>query len=130
MAIKIVVVTPEATSIEKEADYVVVPLSDGEKGIDRGHSPMIGRLGYGELRLRSAQGVERYYVDGGFVQVENDVVSVMTSRIVAAADLDAKVAQEQLDEAGKKPAGTDELLEVRERTIAQARAQIRVANRA
>ena len=35
-----------------------------EKGIAAGHSPMIGRLGYGELRLKSGGSVERYYVDG------------------------------------------------------------------
>ena len=96
--IKCVVVTPEATSIEQDADYIVVPLFDGEKGIAAGHSPMIGRLGYGELRLKSGGSVERFYVDGGFVQVESNVVSVMTGRLIPAGDLDAAVAEERSTE--------------------------------
>lgn len=127
--IKCVVVTPEATSIEQEADFISVPLFDGEKGMAAGHAPMIGRLGYGELRLRSGNNVERFYVDGGFVQVENNVVSIMTGKILPAGELDVSVAQEQLDESMKKPANTPELLEIRDRTVEQARAQIRIAKK-
>ncbi len=127
--IKCVVVTPEATSIEQDADFISVPLFDGEKGIAAGHAPMIGRLGYGELRLKTGGTVERFYVDGGFVQVEGNVVSVMTGRILAAGELDAGAAEEQLRESMKRPASTPELLEIRDRTVEQARAQIRIANR-
>src|SRR5262245_37484738 len=62
-----IVVTPEKTAVEAATDFVVVPLSDGELGIAPGHSPLIGRLGYGELRLGHGEKAERYYVDGGFV---------------------------------------------------------------
>ena len=34
-----------------------------------GHTPLIGRLGYGEMRIRHGKQTERFYVDGGFVQV-------------------------------------------------------------
>ena len=127
--IKCVVVTPEATSIEKDADFVAVPLFDGEKGIAAGHSPMIGRLGYGELRLRTGSSVERYYVDGGFVQVEGNVVSLMTARILPASDLDANSAEADITEAMKKPANTPELLEIRDRAVERARAQARLAKK-
>ena len=127
--IKCVVVTPEATSIEQEADFISVPLFDGEKGIAAGHAPMIGRLGFGELRLRSGSNVERFYVDGGFVQVEGNTVSLMTGKIVAAGELDTDVAEEQLRSAQKRPASTPELLEIRTRSIDQARAQIRLAKK-
>lgn len=127
--IKCVVVTPEATSIEQDAEFVAVPLFDGEKGISAGHSPMIGRLGYGELRLRSGNKIERFYVDGGFVQVEANTVSLMTSKIVPATELDSAVAQEEIDSSMKKPANTPELLEMRDRSIERARAQLRLANK-
>ena len=127
--IKCVVVTPEATSIEQDADFISVPLFDGEKGIAAGHAPMIGRLGYGELRLKSGSTIERFYVDGGFVQVEGNVVSIMTGKIQAAGELDSAVAEEQLQESMKRPANTPELLEIRDRTVEQARAQIRIAKK-
>ena len=46
-----VVVTPEATVLDTPADFVALPLFDGECGVAPGHAPMIGRLGYGELRI-------------------------------------------------------------------------------
>lgn len=127
--VKCVVVTPEATSIEQEADFVSVPLFDGEKGIGAGHAPMIGRLGYGELRLRTGGTADRYYVDGGFVQVENNVVSIMTGKLLKAADVDASTAEEQISESMKRPASTPELLEIRDRAVEQARAQLRIAKK-
>ena len=83
-ALHVVVVTPEATVLDTSADFVALPLFDGEFGIAPQHSPMIGRLGYGELRIRRRADVDRYYVDGGFVQVADNVVSVLTNRAIPA----------------------------------------------
>jgi len=127
--IKCVVVTPEATSIEKDADFISVPLFDGEKGVAAGHSPMIGRLGYGELRLKIGSTVERYYIDGGFVQIEGNTVSLMTGKIVEASELDSNAAEEEIAASMKKPATTPELLEIRDRSITRARAQLRLAKK-
>ena len=125
-----IVVTPEQTAVDRQAEFVALPLYDGEIGIAPGRSPLIGRLGCGELRIRSGGQVERFYLAGGFVQVANNVVSVLTSRAIPAGNVDEQAAENQLRDALKRPANTDELLEARDRTIAQARAQIRVARRA
>ncbi len=126
-----IVVTPEATALEQDAEFVALPLYDGEIGIAPSHSPMIGRLGYGEMRIRSAGGsTATYYLDGGFVQVADNVVSVLTGRAVPAARLNADTAQDQLEIASKRQANSPELAELRERAISQARAQIRIARRA
>jgi F-type H+-transporting ATPase subunit epsilon len=122
-----IVVTPEKTAVEAVTDFVVVPLYDGELGIAPGHSPMIGRLGYGELRLGRGEKAERYYVDGGFVQVLNDTVSVLTNRAMLIKDIDEEVAHEQLRHAIKRPILTKEQQDIRDRLVAQARAQIRLA---
>ena len=128
--LRCIVVTPEETAMEQESSFVVVPLFDGELGVAPGHSPLIGRLGFGELRLTASDGTKsRFYVDGGFVQVANDVVTVLTGKTVPARDLDVAVAEEQLAEAMKRPVNTDELLELRERAVLQARSQIRIAQR-
>lgn len=125
-----IVVTPEKTALEQAADFVALPLFDGEIGIAPGRSPMIGRLGYGEMRVKSGGDTSRYYIDGGFVQVADNVVSVLTGKAVPASQLDAAQAERDLDEARQLPANTPELLEIRDRSVAQARAQIRVAGRA
>ncbi|MCE9532555.1 MAG: ATP synthase F1 subunit epsilon [Planctomycetes bacterium] len=126
----VVVVTPEATVLEQEAEFVALPLYDGEIGIAPLHSPLIGRLGYGELRIKTAAKTLHYYIDGGFVQVVDDVVSVLTNKAVLASKLDIAVAQAQLMSAMKKPVNTPELLAIRDRQVAQARAQIHVAKTA
>ena len=125
-----IVVTPEATALEAKADFVALPLYDGEIGIAGGHSPMIGRLGFGEMRLRTDGKVERYYVDGGFVQVADDVVSVLTNRAIRAEQVDVEIAQQQLAAAQREVANSDELLQKRDLEVSQARAMLRTARRA
>lgn len=128
-ALKCVVVTPEATVRDQSATFVAVPLFDGELGVGHNHSPMIGRMGFGELRIVDGGRTERIYVDGGFVEVLNNTVTVLTNRAVPADDLDAEVAREQLAAARAKKANTPELLSIRQRNEQQARAQLRVARR-
>ena len=128
-ALNCIVVTPETTALDEKADFVALPLYDGEIGIASGHSPMIGRLGYGELRIKSGATESRYYVDGGFVQVADNVVSVLTNRAIPADELDAGAAQEQLESAWQRPANTPELREIRDRLESQARGQLRVARK-
>src|SRR5262245_4743112 len=124
---RIVVVTPEATLVDDTADFVALPLYDGELGVAPRHSPMIGRLGFGELRIKKGSDEQRYYVDGGFVQIVDNVVSVLTDRAVDATQIDVAAAQQKLEAAIAQRAPTDEQRAIRERSIAQARGQIRVA---
>ncbi|MFO0869381.1 MAG: ATP synthase F1 subunit epsilon [Pirellulales bacterium] len=124
-----IVVTPEQTVLEAEAEFIALPLYDGEIGVAPGRSPLIGRLGFGEMRLRRGGDVERYYVDGGFVQIAKDVVSVLTSRAIPAGKINEEAARGQIESALKKPIHTPELLEIRDRALAQARAQLRVSQK-
>lgn len=128
--IRLVVVTPETTLLDEMAEFVALPLFDGEIGVAPLHSPMIGRLGFGEMRVTVGGRATRYYVDGGFVQVADNTVSVLTNRALPAAQLDAAVAQELLQSARQRPANTAELMAIRDRAELQARAQMRVARRA
>ena len=129
--LRCIVVTPEATVRDELAVFVALPLYDGELGVAPGHSPMIGRLGYGELRIVSAEGpTHRYYVDGGFVEVLNNVVSVLTNRAVRAEELSAAAAEEQLAAARARPANSPELMAIRDRLEQQSRAQLRIVQSA
>lgn len=126
-----IVVTPEATVLDETASFVVLPLYDGELGVLPSHAPLIGRLGYGEMRITAAGGrVDRYFLDGGFVQVAGDQVSVLTNRATPIASLDAKAAAEQLAAAQSKSADTPQTRAIRDEGVRRARAQLRVAERA
>ncbi len=121
-----VVVTPERTEIDVQAESITVPLFDGEIGILKGHSAMVGRLGYGLLRIRTSGGMQTYFVEGGFVQVANDVVSVLTDRVVASSEINSSKANEAMQAALNMPAGKPDLVVVRDKAINRARAMARV----
>lgn len=129
-ALRCIIVTPEATVLDATCDFVALPLYDGEAGIAPGRAPLIGRLGYGELRVRKGGETSRYYVDGGFIQVVDNLVSVLTNRAIPAAALDTTAAQQQLDAAFRSHATGDAELAIRDRQLSQARGQLRVASRA
>ena len=128
--LRCIVVTPEETVLETQADFVALPLYDGEMGVSASHSPTIGRLGYGELRIRSGSETTRYYVDGGFVQIADNLVSILTNRALTADSIDAKAAEDQLTTAIAQPAAGDEQLAIRDRLVSQSRAQLRVSRKA
>jgi F-type H+-transporting ATPase subunit epsilon len=123
------VVTPEKTIIDEMVDFVAIPLHDGEMGILPGRSPVIGRLGYGELRTTVGDQVRRYFVDRGFVQVRDDVVTVLTNRAIPAAAIDATTAQAELAKAQAIRAIGDLDQADRDRAIGRARALVHVATK-
>jgi len=127
--LEVTVVTPEATVLKSPAQFLALPLYDGEIGIAPGRAPLIGRLGYGEMRLTEGSKTLVYYIDGGFVEVARNFVTVLTSRAIPADKIDRAVVEERLSAAQQKPAHTPELLEIRDRAIASARGQLWVARK-
>ncbi|MEM7454451.1 MAG: ATP synthase F1 subunit epsilon [Planctomycetota bacterium] len=128
--LQLIVVTPEETALDQSCEFISLPIYDGEAGVLPGHAPMIGRLGPGELRVRAGGKDSSYYVDGGFVQIESNVVSVMTGRATPAAQLDLAAARQALEEANGKPGETLELMELKRKAVDQATAMIRLAQKA
>jgi len=73
-------ISPERTIYEGEADLVVAPAWDGEVGILRHHAPMLALLGEGDVRIRLGSAEHRFFVSGGFLQVAQDVVTILSER--------------------------------------------------
>src|ERR1700752_5326832 len=94
-----VVVTPERALLDETVDFVVLPMFDGELGVLPGRAPLIGRLGSGELRIRQGTNQRLFFVDGGFAQILNNVVSVLTSRAQRAEEIDPRAAEQALQSA-------------------------------
>ena len=127
-SLKCVVVTPEKAVLDTAADFVAVPMYDGELGVLPGRQALIGRLGYGELRTVEGPRTRRYYIDGGFVQVRRDVVTLLTARAIPAEELKAAAAEAALQEA-LKPALTPESQEAHFKDQERARAQLRIIHK-
>src|SRR3954454_13705374 len=91
-----VVVTPEKAVLDQICEFVAVPMYDGELGVLPGRLPLIGRLGSGELRTTKGNRVHRYFVDGGFVQIKNNIVTVLTSKAQRAEEINVAAAEAAL----------------------------------
>ena len=127
--IQCVVVTPERTLFDETVEFVALPLLDGELGVLPGRSPLLGRLGYGELRTKSQGGSKRYFIDGGFAQVRDNVVTVLTNRAIPADQLDVASANAELEKAKARQVGNEQESAEQTRLKDRARALVRVAGR-
>src|SRR5438270_3947552 len=87
-----VIVTPERAVLDQSVAFVALPMYDGDLGELPGRAPLIGRLGYGELRIRHGEQTQRFFADGGFVQVRANVVTVLTPRAVRSEPVDTQAA--------------------------------------
>lgn len=128
--IRLVLTTPETTLLDEPVRAVRLPLYDGQLGILPGRAPLIGRLGYGELKITTDADERSYYVDGGFVQVKGPVVSILTNRALPARDLSETEANARLQEASARPAVSDADYAAKERELERARRMATLARRA
>lgn len=71
------VATPEKLVVDEQVTMAEVPGKDGYMGILAGHAPLLSALGEGELSYSSGGGKTVIKIDGGFVEVFEDVVSVL-----------------------------------------------------
>jgi len=132
--VRCVITTPEATVLDTRATFVSLPLFDGQRGIGHGHAPFIGRLGAGEVRISgekggSADAVRRTFVEGGFVEVGQDVVTIITQRSIPGEKLDAAAARADLDRLRGSTATGDDAIALRMREEETARSLLRAAQR-
>ncbi len=101
-SVKVQVVTPERAVLDEAAEFVVLPLFDGELGVMPGHAAFVGQLAPGELKLKTGGDATRYYIEGGFAQVRANVVNVLTAAAIKAEDVtpakatDARTAADAL----------------------------------
>lgn len=119
--LQLIVVTPETTIVDELVSALRFPLFDGQAGVLPGRAPLVGRLGCGELKLTTATGDQSYFVDGGFVQINGNTVTLLTARCLAVADIDADAARTDLEEASNRPASNDAEIEARIRDQDRAR---------
>ena len=127
--LKCVVVTPEKAVLDEPAEFVELPMYDGELGVPPGRAPLIGRLGAGERRIQQHGATRRLFVDGGFAQVRANVVTVLTPRALRAENINPTVATEAL-EIAKGMTHTPEEQSAQLNAQQRARGQLAVARHA
>ncbi|MCU0615656.1 MAG: ATP synthase F1 subunit epsilon [Gemmatimonadaceae bacterium] len=84
-ALQVSVISPEQVLYEGTASSVTAPAFDGEMGILPMHAPLMTLLGTGTLQVQANDGLKRFRVSGGFLQVVDDTVRVVTEEASAIA---------------------------------------------
>lgn len=120
------VVTPEKVVLERQVRFAALPAHDGEIGFLRGRSPIVLKLDVGRLRVETQEGVEELFIDGGFAEMINDRLTVLTADAKTAAELDREQALAVRQEAAGSPAVSDEAFAERQRALKRARTQLRM----
>ncbi len=121
------IVTPEAKAFEGPVDFVALPAHDGEIGILPDRAPLLCKLGIGVLRIRKDDQIQRWFVDGGFAQVVDNRLTVLSQQAMRADAVDRAAAERALDEA-RHMKGTDDAARAsRNAAIARARAKLKLA---
>ena len=127
--LRIVLVTPETTLLDEPVEALRFPLYDGQIGILPGRAPLVGRLGYGELEMTTSAGKTSYFIDGGFVQVKQGAVSLLTNRAQVASSLDPRQAEDELQKAQQEPGRSDAEFAEKEKDLIRARRKLALARK-
>lgn len=128
-SLKVVVVTPERAVLDEPAEMVVLPMFDGERGVLVGHAAFVGQLGPGELRIKQGTATKRYFIEGGFAQVADSVVNVLTAKATPSEKLTTAIAEAARVEAEALPSGTAVERENRTKALARARGMAAVVKK-
>jgi F-type H+-transporting ATPase subunit epsilon len=127
--LRIVLVTPETTLLDETVEALRFPLFDGQIGILPGRAPLVGRLGSGELRITTDKGINNYFVDGGFVQVKENVVSLLTDNAQLASTLDPRKAEDELQSVQRRHPKTDSEFAAKDADLERFRHKLALARK-
>ena len=126
--IHVEVVSAEESIYSGEAEFVVLPGVMGELGIYPKHTPLITQIKPGTVRIKVPGQAEEQvvFVQGGFLEVQPDVVTVLSDTAIRARDLDeakALQAKEAAEESMQNKTSKEEIARA-ESELAGALAQL------
>ncbi|MBS0555984.1 MAG: F0F1 ATP synthase subunit epsilon [Proteobacteria bacterium] len=114
------IVGAESEIFHGQAKMVIATGEAGELGIAPRHAPLITRLKPGQVRVQLENGEEQcFYVSGGILEVQPQVVTVLADTAIRARDLDEAAARRAKENAERLLANRADAVE-----IAQAQAEL------
>lgn len=116
--LKLDIISQEKHLTSREVDMVLAPSMQGQIGILPGHISLFSSLVNGELVLVEGTKQEVFAVAGGFLDVNQDRVTVLANSAIHAQDIDVK--QVEAAQARAKKAMREQELPEREMRLAEA----------
>jgi len=88
------IVTPEKIIVDESVDMVTLTTSEGEIGVLPHHAALMAKLLPGELRIKKGGKTEILATGDGFIQVADNVLTILTDLAVNEDDIDEKKVEE------------------------------------
>ena len=129
--LKLDVVTPERRVLSEVVDMVTLPGFGGELGILPGHTPLISRLQTGVLSYTKDRNTTQLHVSGGFVEVNDNRVSVLAEVAELPEEIDAaraRLKRERIEKTLSAWAGTEEDFEKARVKLERAMVRLQLAS--
>lgn len=122
------ITTPVAKVFDQAVTYASFPAWDGQHGVIAGQSPMLCEMGIGPLRLDFPEGGSRtYLLEGGFAQVQDGTLTLVTNHATAAESLILEESEAELAEVNARVLERAEDRTAVERDQARAMAKLALA---
>ena len=105
---KIEIVNPDKSFLSKEdVTEVIIPAFEGEIGMLKDHISIISFLKPGIIKIYSKSGEEKFYVEDGIIEFNNNNLSVLTSSIFNLKDMEKNKIEELLKHAEEETLKTE-----------------------
>ncbi len=102
MSVHCDIVSAEEEVFSGLVEMVIASGSEGDLGIAPGHAPLLSPLNPGPVRVVKQGGEEEViYVSGGFIEVQPNIVTILSDTAQRAGDMDEAAAMEAKKEAEK-----------------------------
>jgi len=129
-SLSVCLVTPSKQVLDEQVTYASVPAWDGQMGMAPRRAAIVMKLGDGPLRLDFAEGGSRwFFIAGGFAQMRNNRLTLLSDEAVGAEDIVAGNAQKDFEQAQQVKAVDDEQVAAKQRRIERARIMKHLSDR-
>lgn len=128
---KLDLVTPLARILSEEVNFVMLRTTEGDMGISPNHAPFVAGLATGEMKVRNNGQEKFYYISGGFVEISDNVVTILADEAMDVKDIDLEAARKEAQIAKEKLERIAEDMDIAnvQKTLTQALTKVKLAEK-
>ncbi|WP_448821063.1 F0F1 ATP synthase subunit epsilon [Cetobacterium sp.] len=128
---KLDLVTPLARILSEEVNFVMLRTTEGDMGILPNHAPFVAGLATGEMKVRNNGQEKFYYISGGFVEISDNIVTILADEAMDVKDIDLEAARKEAQIAKEKLERIAEDMDIAnvQKTLTQALTKVKLAEK-